>query len=272
MAQEIREETRRLVAALARMPRLAVILVGDDPASRLYVSLKEKSAEESGIAFEKTLFPADVLAEKLLKAIELLNRRDDVDAILVQIPLPAQLDEETVIAAIDPAKDADGFHPANLDALRSGETDRLPGITEGILRLADASGRALRGAHALILANSDVFAFPLAHALLGRGMQVEILLPPLDPDAIAAIAMKSSLIVSAVGAPGTVHAGMVADGAVVIDVGTTRLPGGKVAGDVAAADFEARDVSLTPVPGGVGPVTVAMLLRRVAEIAKRRQG
>lgn len=272
LAARLRSTVKEQISHLARPPRLAAILVGDDPASRLYVSLKEKAAAEVGLGFEKLLFPANVVEETLLQKIRELNERPDVDAALVQLPLPPPLDAERVIAAIAPSKDADGFHPDNLAAMRSGRPFTLPGVTEGIIRLIEESGQALAGKTALVLANSEVFALPLALALTARSLQAQTLLKPFERQKTIELGRKSAVIVTALGEPGYITGEMVADGAVLIDVGTTRLPDGKVVGDVRSEDFASREVWLTPVPGGVGPVTVAMLLLRVTELASSRQG
>jgi len=247
-----------------------VILVGEDPASVLYVNLKEKAAAECGIAFEKHVFPEGIAESALVEAIEALNRREDVDAMIVQLPLPRHVSTDAVIGMMDPAKDADGFHPESLRRLAEG--GRLPGLTEGIMRLIALPGQELDGEKALVLSNSEVFAAPLERALKDRRMQVSRIFDLSDKDYLDRLASEAKVIVTAVGIYGTITGDMVSDGAIVIDVGTTRTTEGKVAGDVLASDFEERDVWLTPVPGGVGPVTVAMLLERTVEIAVERQG
>ncbi len=269
LALKIRGELKEKIARLPKPPRLAVILVGEDPASELYVSLKQKAAAEVGLAFEKITYPEDVSPENLLKTIADLNARPEIDAMIVQLPLPAELDEDEIIAAIDPAKDADGFHPKNIEALRADQSDSPPGLVEGITELVKLSGRNFQNERALILANSATFAEPLALALKKLGLEPETVIGKKTEEEIAAQLAASRVIVAAWGEAEIISGRYVKDGTVLVDVGTTRLPDGKVRGDVRAADFLEREVWLTPVPGGVGPMTVAMLLKRAFELGTR---
>lgn len=257
LARRLRDEAASAVRAEGLDPGLAAILAGDDPASHLYVSLKEKACAEAGIRFEKHLFPADAAQDEVVGRIRELNARDDVDAILVQLPLPAHFDEDAVIAEIAPEKDVDGFGPAAVVR---------PGLATGLVLLAEASGRPLDGASVAVMANSKAFADPVLRLFLERGARKAERGPLLQSKGPAA----ADFVVVAVGRPGALTKDMIKEGAVVLDVGTNRLPDGRVAGD--AADLSGHAGAVTPVPGGVGPVTVAMLLKNTVELARRHRG
>lgn len=263
LAAKIRNELKEEVKRLGIQPGLAVLLVGDDPASHTYVRLKEKAAEEIGIHFEKILLPKNIDEELVLVKIDQLNRRSDIHGILVQLPLPEQLHEDHVTSAIFPEKDADGFHPQNIAALLDGKPHIVPGLAQGILHLLDATKEPLAGKHAVILANSDVFAMPLKKLLTDRGVIVETIIGQLSH----VNCHMSDIIISALGKPHTITKEMLKDGAIVIDVGTTKV-NGKILGDVHPNVAE-KAKWLTPVPGGVGPMTVAMLLKNVVEATRR---
>lgn len=267
VARAIAIRTKKECALLGFTPGLAAVLVGDDPASHLYVGLKEKACREAGVAFERLYLKADAPQSLIIRAIENLNRRPDVDAILIQLPLPAPLDADAVIRAMDPEKDADGFHPENVELLRDGAPRIVPGLAAGILALAKSTGEPLAGKNALVMANSRAFFAPLDVVLRSAGIRPAYAAP--DDKDVASKAREADLIVVAVGRPGFLTAGMVKPGAIVIDVGTNRV-GGKTVGD---ADPAVREVAghVTPVPGGVGPVTVAMLVANAVELAKRRR-
>lgn len=256
MAARLREEVAGEIATTGLRPGLAVVLVGDDPASHLYVDLKEKACAEAGIRSEKLIFPADAEQEEVIAAIRRLNGRADIDAVLVQLPLPAPLDAGAVIGALDPAKDVDGFHPENLRAYLEGRGP-MPALVEAIARLLDEAGTPERGL-ACVLANSAVFSLPVETMLERRGLS------PTEDCAAA------DVVVTARGAPGSLAAEAIKPAAVVIDVGTTRV-GDRTVGDADLASLRGRAGAVTPVPGGVGPMTVAMLLRRTLELAKKRR-
>lgn len=256
MAARLRQEVAGEIAATGLRPGLAVVLVGDDPASHLYVSLKEKACAEAGIRSEKLLFPAGVAQENVIAAVRRLNGRADIDAILVQLPLPAPLDAHAVVGAIDPAKDVDGFHPENLRAYLEGRGP-MPALVEAISRLLDEAAAPEHGL-ACVLANSAVFSLPVETMLERRGLS------PAEDCATA------DVIVTAKGAPGSLAPEGVKPGAIVIDVGTTRI-GDRTVGDADVAVLDGRAAALTPVPGGVGPMTVAMLLKRTLELAKKKK-
>lgn len=258
LAKNIREELKKEIAASGKTPKLGVILVGEDSASRLYVDLKEKAATEVGIAMDIRRLPAATSDEELKNVIEAWNRDASVHGILIQLPLPDGHDTDAIIRAIDPKKDADGFHPAN--------AENIPPLHEGILRLIASTGIDLRGTRATIIANSDVFSKPLERLLKKAGCFIAIL----SPDDLHAPTLRDSrILVTAVGRAKFLTREHIPPNAVVIDVGTNRLPDGTVVGDVHADSVNDLPGWLTPVPGGVGPMTIAMLLKNVVALATR---
>ncbi len=269
LAAEITAKVAEEIAGLDFQPGLGVILVGDDPASKLYVSLKEKACERVGIKFEKKLLGQRAGEKTVLKALADFNKRDDIDAVLVQLPLPGQLDENKIMKALDPAKDVDGFHFENIVSLLMGSPRLEPGLLAGIMLLIKSAGMPLAGSKALVVANSHVFSEPLVKLLDNEGIKATFC-SATRRDLAAKVAEADTVIVAA-GKPKLITGKMLRPGAIVIDVGTNRV-GGKVVGDV---DFEsASKVAgfITPVPGGVGPMTVAMLLRNTLLLAKKRRG
>lgn len=269
VARRITEEVAAELAKLGSTPGLAVILVGDDPASHLYVRLKEKACRDIGIAFEKLLFRADADEASVLRSLAALGGREDVDAILVQLPLPSHLDEDRIIAAIDPMKDVDGFHAENVRLLREGNPRIVPGLAAGILELIRSTGESLAGKTAVVIANSPAFYAPLEAALAAGGMTPSF--APPDDAGLADKTRAADVLIVAIGRAGFITGAMLKPGAIVIDVGTNRVDG-KTVGDVDSASASAIAAHLTPVPGGVGPVTVAMLLRNAVELCRRRRG
>jgi len=268
LAQRIREKVKMMIASLPSKPGMAVILVGDDPASHLYVSLKEKACKEVGIYFEKFLFPASATTEVLVEKIKELNAREDVNGILVQFPLPSQdQDENAVAQAIDPNKDIDGFHPENLRRLEAGEPSLVPPVALGIMKLIDATNVDVRNKTATLVC-SEFFARPIVALLKERRVRAEIgPSGPIGP--IGPLGPMTDILIVAVGKPHSIQASQVKQGAIVIDVGTTKTSEGLL-GDV---DPNVQDVAgfLTPVPGGVGPMTVAMLTLNVVKAYQIQQ-
>lgn len=259
----IREKVKTRVAAMPVPPGLAVILVGDDPASHLYDALKRKACEEAGIRFELFLYPADEPEQSLIAKIEELNARHDVTGILVQLPLPTQ-NADRVIAAIRPDKDVDGFHQENLKALREGRPGIVSALALGIMKLVDEAG-GTRNPRRVAIVGSNLFAEPLRLLFAEQCATVERV-DPLDPD-IASKTKTADVLVVAVGKPGLIVGSMVKPGAIVIDVGTTKV-GRRVVGDVDAASVSPVAEALSPVPGGAGPMTVAMLLVNILKAAE----
>jgi len=264
IAAEIRAEIKKEITESGITPGLAVILVGADPASHLYVGLKEKAAAEVGIHFEKFLFFAAEPKEKIIAKIHELNARPDIHGILVQLPLPSGYDESEIVAAIDPQKDADGFHPKNIKKLLAGESKIVPPVITGILELIESTGAEMSNKKITILANSEILAKPLEKIL--ESNEVNVALRPENP---ATYTKDADIVITALGRPKIITGEMIKPGAILIDVGTTRTEDGTTVGDV---DFESTAPQagwITPVPGGVGPMTVAMLLRNVLDLAKK---
>jgi methylenetetrahydrofolate dehydrogenase (NADP+)/methenyltetrahydrofolate cyclohydrolase len=258
LAKGIHKQIKQKVAQLDEQPVLAVLLVGNDPASHTYVRIKEDECRKAGIGFELFLYPSDEPEETLINTIKELNVCDDVHGILVQLPLPTQ-NANNVIAAIDPNKDVDGFHRVNLDKLKTGEVDLVSAVATGVLRLIGLSGTHLRDKNTVIVA-SDLFAEPMVELLEHRHANVTVV--HADDAALAKKTKQADVLITAVGKPEMITGAMIKKGAVVIDVGTTRV-NGHIVGDV---EFESADKiagAITPVPGGVGPMTVAMLLENI---------
>lgn len=269
LASAIRLDIAKKIKTLSYSPGLAVILVGHDPASVLYVNLKERACAEVGIRFERHAF--DSLTQKeLLEKISVLNNRTDIDAILVQFPLPFPLSEDGVIEAINPKKDVDGFHPKNIANLVTATPVIIPGLAEGIMALISSTGTSLVGLHAIVLTNSTIFALPVSYLLKTAGVEVSTLLNPKLANTTPSIA-KADIIITALGKPQVIIGSMIKKGAIVIDVGTNLLPNGKTVGDVDPITVLSQAGWLSPVPGGVGPMTVAMLLKNVLHCAAARR-
>lgn len=270
-AARIKEDAARGVAELkaaGALPRLAVIIVGSDPASEVYVRNKQRTCEELGIRSDHIALPAETTKEELLACIEELNVDPEVHGILVQLPLPAQIaeDEEEILSHIDPRKDVDGFHPVNVGHLVLGAPGLRPCTPAGCIRMLDYAGIPIEGAHAVIIGRSNIVGKPMAHLLLERNATVTICHSRTQN--LAAIARTADILVAAVGRPRFVTADMVKEGATVIDVGINRIAPKKLVGDV---DFDAAAAvagAITPVPGGVGLLTVAMLMENVVQAAK----
>lgn len=252
LATRIHEKIKTRVASLPSQPGLAVLLVGDDPASHLYVSLKQQACEEAGIRFEKFLYPSTEPEITLIQKIHELNAREDIHGILVQLPLPSQ-SADRVILAINPLKDVDGFHPENLERLRRGEPCIASAVALGVMKLIDeakAVGQAC-------IISSPLFAAPLEILLKERGASSQVV--QAESPTLGEQSRHADILIIAKGIPGFIRGDMVKPGAVVIDVGTTRTDTG-LRGDVDFASVEPVAGAITPVPGGVGPMTVAMLL------------
>ena len=270
-AARIKEDVARGVAELKAagvLPRLAVIIVGSDPASEVYVRNKQRTCEELGICSDHIALPAETTKEELLACIEELNVDPEVHGILVQLPLPAQIaeDEEEILSHIDPRKDVDGFHPVNVGHLVLGAPGLRPCTPAGCIRMLDYAGIPIEGAHAVIIGRSNIVGKPMAHLLLERNATVTICHSRTQN--LAAIARTADILVAAVGRPRFVTADMVKEGATVIDVGINRIAPKQLVGDV---DFDAAAAvagAITPVPGGVGLLTVAMLMENVVQAAK----
>ena len=272
LAQEVRAEVKARAevfrAAHDRAPGLHVVLVGDDPASQVYVRNKERAAKKVGIAGEVHRLPAETSEPDLLSLVLELNADDNIDGILVQLPLPEHLQDQTIVDAIDPAKDVDGLHPFNAGLLSVGRRGLRPCTPSGCMRMLEHIGYDPKGRRALVLGRSTLVGKPIAMMLLEKHATVTI--AHSRTENLADRVREADIVVAAVGRPKLVKGDWVKEGAVVIDVGINRLEDGTLTGDV---DFDAaaeRASYITPVPGGVGPMTIAMLLSNTVDAAEAR--
>ncbi|MBI5166954.1 MAG: bifunctional methylenetetrahydrofolate dehydrogenase/methenyltetrahydrofolate cyclohydrolase FolD [candidate division NC10 bacterium] len=266
LQEEIKKEVTRLQRELQVTPSLAVILVGDDPASAIYVRNKARACQEIGVKSDQYLLPADVPEETILRLIDKLNGDQSVHGILVQLPLPPHIEERKVLEAVLPSKDVDGFHPANLGGLLIGNPLFVASTPAGILELLDQAGVMIEGKHAVVVGWSVIVGKPTAFLLLQRRATVTVC--QIWTQDLAFHTRQADILVVAAGKPKLITAPMVKEGAVVIDVGINRFEG-RLVGDVDFAPVAEKASFITPVPGGVGPVTVAMLLRNTLEACKR---
>ena len=251
-------------------PGLAVIIVEGNPASRIYVNNKKKACAEIGIHSEEYCLPETVSEGELLDLVEKLNHKDGIDGILVQLPLPGHIDEEKVLLAIDPAKDVDAFHPVNVGKIMIGNYDFLPCTPAGVMELIQESGIDVCGKECVVVGRSNIVGKPMSMLLLHQNGTVTICHSRTKN--LAEVCRRADILVAAVGKAGFITAGMVKEGAVVIDVGMNRNSEGKLCGDV---DFEAvkeKAAAITPVPGGVGPMTIAMLMKNTVKGARLHHG
>ena len=270
LAKKAREEVKVEIEKSGVNPGLAVIIVGDNQASRVYVNGKKKDCADCGIRSEEFALPADAGEEKLLSLISELNGRSDIHGILVQLPLPGGYSEQKVIQAIAPEKDVDAFHMLNVGRIVSGDYAFLPCTPAGVMEMLDAYGIDPKGKHCVVVGRSDIVGKPQAMLLLHRHGTVTIC-HSRTPD-LGAITRQADILVAAVGKIGLITADMVKPGAVVIDVAINRGADGKLCGDVDYPSVEAVASYITPVPGGVGPMTRAMLMRNTLSSAKAAAG
>lgn len=269
LAAKVKQTVRAEAEALARRPGLAVILVGDDPASRVYVTSKRRDCEECGFYSEEYALPAETTQGELLALVRELNGREDIDGILVQLPLPRGLDEKEVLLAIDPAKDVDCFHPFNVGKLTIGEPVFQPCTPGGVLEMLREYGIDPAGKRCVVLGRSNIVGKPMAMLLLHANGTV-VMCHSKTPD-LKELAASADILVSAVGKTGLVTADMVKEGAVIIDVAMNRNDAGKLCGDVCFEEAAEKASYITPVPGGVGPMTRAMLMKNTLTAAKLHQ-
>ncbi len=267
ISTSIREEIKTEISNMQVRPGLAVILVGNDPASAVYVRNKNKACEEVGIYSEMYTLPEETTREELLGLVEQLNHSPKIHGILVQLPLPKHLDAEEVIMAINPEKDVDAFHPVNVGKIMIGNFDFLPCTPAGVMELLKRSGIEVAGKECVVIGRSNIVGKPQAMLLLHENATVTVCHSKTKN--LAEVCKRADVLVSAVGKAKFVTADMVKDGAVVIDVGMNRDENGKLCGDV---DFEAvskKTSYITPVPGGVGPMTITMLLKNTVTAARQ---
>lgn len=251
-------------------PGLAVIIVGDDPASRVYVNNKKKACEAVGFFSEEYALPAETTQQELLALIENLNKRRDINGILCQLPLPKHLDEKLVIDAISQKKDVDAFHPANVGAIMIGDYSFLPCTPAGVMELLKSENIEIKGKHCVVIGRSNIVGKPMAMLLLHQHGTVTICHSKTVD--LPSITRQADILVAAVGIPKFVKADMVKEGAVVIDVGMDRDENGKLCGDVDFDEVEPKAGFITPVPGGVGPMTIAMLMQNTLTACKQQAG
>ena len=272
---ELKAKVEKLKATTGVTPGLAVVLVGDDPASKSYVTAKEKACAEIGLFSDDNRLPADCSQERLLQLIDRLNHDPRIHGILVQLPLPKHIDETQVIMAIDPAKDVDGFHPVNVGRMVIGEKAFLPCTPHGVLQLLQRSGIKTAGAHAVIVGRSNIVGKPLANLLLQKTAagNATVTVCHTGTRDLAHFTRQADIVIAAAGRPNTITADMIRPGAAVIDVGVNRVEdpqaprGYRLVGDVDFEAVRAKASFLTPVPGGVGPMTITMLLHNTVQAA-----
>lgn len=270
VALDLRTRLAARIATLGYRPGLAVVLVGDDPASAVYVRNKDRAAQSAGIAAHTIRLPPTTGLAELLAVVARLNADPEIDGILVQLPLPAGLDTQAVIRAIDPAKDVDGLTPTNAGLLASGQPGLVACTPLGVMKLLEYTGVALRGVRAVVLGRSVLVGKPVAALLLAADATVTI--AHSRTRNIEAECRRADVLVAAVGRAEMVRGSWIADQAVVIDVGINRRDDGHLVGDVAFAECQAVASAITPVPGGVGPMTIACLLENTCNAATGRRG
>ncbi len=268
--QSIKERTDALKEAYHITPGLAVVIVGDDPASRVYVNNKKKACEAVGFISEEYALPAETTQEELLALVDTLNTRENINGILVQLPLPGHLDDKAVIAAINPQKDVDAFHAVNVGKIMLGDYEFLPCTPAGVMEMLRSYQIPVEGKECVVIGRSNIVGKPMGMLLLHENGTVTICHSRTKN--LAEVCRRADILVAAVGIPKFVKADMVKEGAVVIDVGMDRDENGKLCGDV---DFEAvkdKCSFITPVPGGVGPMTIAMLMQNTLRACKLQNG
>lgn len=267
--EDVKAECEQLKAK-GITPGLAVIIVGDDPASQVYVHNKEVACEACGFYSVKYALPAETTQDELNELVDKLNKDDKINGILCQLPLPSHLDDKEVINRIDPLKDVDAFHPVNVGAIMIGDYNYLPCTPAGVMELIHSTGIDVSGKKAVVMGRSNIVGKPMAMLLLHENATVEI--THSRTQNLADITKEADILVAAIGKAKFVKADMVKDGAVVIDVGMNRDENGKLCGDVDFEDVKDKCSFVTPVPGGVGPMTIAMLMKNTLTAAKIQNG
>lgn len=267
--ERVAEEVKRLIFEKKVHPCLAVILVGDDPASQVYVRNKQKACEETGIISRQFNLPANIGQEKLIRLIYDLNVDEGIDGILVQLPLPKGYNEKAVLDAVSPYKDVDAFHPKNVGKIMIGEYDFLPCTPAGIMELLSYYNIEVAGKECVVVGRSNIVGKPMSMLLLHKDGTVTT--AHSKTKNLVDVCKRADILVAAVGRPGFITEDMVKDGAVVIDVGINRVDG-KLCGDVDFENVSRKTSWITPVPGGVGPMTIAMLMQNTVTAAKKQAG
>ena len=266
--EEVKIEVAQLVEGKKITPGLAVILVGSDAASATYVASKAKSCKNAGIYSVVHEMPDSITQEELLETIELMNKNPKLDGILVQLPLPKHIDTTVVLEAINPLKDVDGFHPYNVGRMVSNLDSFLPATPFGVMRMFEEYGIELSGKNVVVIGSSDIVGKPMASLLINATATVTVCNSRTKD--LASHTKVADIVVIAVGVPHLLKADMIKDGAIVIDVGINRLDTGKLTGDADFEDCKSKCSHITPVPGGVGPMTIAMLLKNTIKAATLR--
>ena len=274
VSAEVKESVRKLTEQLKAehniTPGLAVVIVGDDPASRVYVNNKKKACELVGFKSEEYALPAETTQQELLDLVETLNHKQDINGILVQLPLPKHLDDKAVIAAINPEKDVDAFHTVNVGKIMLGEYDFLPCTPAGIMEMLHSYEIPVEGKECVVIGRSNIVGKPMGMLLLHENGTVTICHSRTKN--LAEVCRRADILVAAVGIPKFVKADMVKDGAVVIDVGMDRDENGKLCGDVDFENVKDKCSFITPVPGGVGPMTISTLMKNTLKACKLQNG
>ncbi|MBQ2762840.1 MAG: bifunctional methylenetetrahydrofolate dehydrogenase/methenyltetrahydrofolate cyclohydrolase FolD [Candidatus Methanomethylophilaceae archaeon] len=279
VSEEIYGELRTRIEKLKSegfVPGLAVVLVGEDPASQVYVRMKGKKCEELGMHSETIVMPADTTEEELLKKIDDLNKDASIHGFLVQLPLPKHIDEDKVIEAIDPMKDVDGFHPVNVGRMLIGKPGFLPATPAGVQQMLIRSGIETAGKHVVVVGRSNIVGKPMAALMIQRGLGADSTVSIVHSKTanLAEITKQADILIVAIGKPRFITEDMVKDGAVVIDVGTNRIDdpthpkGSRLVGDVDFENVKDKTAAITPVPGGVGPMTICMLMANAVQAAE----
>ncbi len=268
--EQVKEEAAQLKAATGLQVGLAVVIVGNNPASRVYVNNKKKACEAVGFQSFEYALDEDTTQEELLELVEVLNENPQVNGILVQLPRPKQIDETALINANSPNKDVDAFHPSNVGRIMIGSYAFLPCTPAGVMELIASTGVSVSGKNCVVIGRSNIVGKPMAMLLLHQNGTVTICHSRTQN--LKEICARADILVAAVGKANFVTADMVKEGAVVIDVGMNRLDNGKLCGDVDFAAVEPKAGYITPVPGGVGPMTIAMLMRNTLTAAKQQNG
>ena len=272
LSLKLKEQMKQRIAQLKQQginPKLVVVLVGDNSASQVYVRNKHKSCGEVGIESEVITMPEQTTQQELLEVVERLNQDETVDGILVQLPLPKQIDEKTVLRSILPEKDVDGFHPVNVGLLSIGDECFAPATPSGIIAMFQEYGIDIAGKNCVVIGRSNIVGKPMAMLLLHRNATVTICHS--HTKNLKEVCASADILVSAVGKAHFITADMVKEGAIVIDVGMNHDENGKLCGDVEFAEVEPKASYITPVPGGVGPMTITMLMKNTLRAAEMKQ-
>ena len=268
--EQVRQETLRLKEEHGVTPGLAVVIVGDDPASRVYVNNKKKACELVGFRSEEYALPASTTQEELLDLVRTLNEKEDINGILVQLPLPKHLDDKAVIEAINPVKDVDAFHAVNVGKIMLGEYDFLPCTPAGVMEMLHSYNIPVEGKECVVIGRSNIVGKPMGMLMLHENGTVTICHSRTKN--LKEVCARADILVAAIGIPKFVKADMVKEGAVVIDVGMDRDENGKLCGDVDFENVKEKCSFITPVPGGVGPMTIATLMKNTIKACRLQNG